>query len=333
MSNVIRIPFRSDLSREDDIALEAATEWILTELENGLFHLHPWTRDEAGLHLKAMRAVAEKELLRPRDAVHRRWAELFIRETNEIEFDNVRPEIRKLAERGNVTVEELASLRCNSWEWELLIPKLNDEAFIKQMQHALVNCSTGPRPFTTYDKAVCGLYGPGLLKRFSSLRLATKIADTFVSGTEQPFRESKEAGSLNVEEMTIALKNIGFDLSCGACAELFYTGSRMHDHDERCFTNNEATAFAEVIDNVRAALGQESTHYLVIADDIKELVDAVERESPRAKDVLRKIRAHPGSGNHCQACSIEAEIGTEENPHPVPKRFHTCDRNVQRRKP
>ena len=27
----------------------------------------------------------------------------------------------------------------------------------------------------------------------------------------------------------------------------------------------------------------------------------------------------------CIACSIEAEIGTEENPHPVPVRFHICD--------
>lgn len=26
----------------------------------------------------------------------------------------------------------------------------------------------------------------------------------------------------------------------------------------------------------------------------------------------------------CMACSIEAEIGTEEVPHPVPARFHTC---------
>jgi dCMP deaminase len=27
----------------------------------------------------------------------------------------------------------------------------------------------------------------------------------------------------------------------------------------------------------------------------------------------------------CRACSIEAEIGTKENPHPVPERFHTCN--------
>ncbi len=27
---------------------------------------------------------------------------------------------------------------------------------------------------------------------------------------------------------------------------------------------------------------------------------------------------------NCNACSCEAEIGTEENPHPIPKRFHSC---------
>jgi len=26
----------------------------------------------------------------------------------------------------------------------------------------------------------------------------------------------------------------------------------------------------------------------------------------------------------CNACSCEAEIGTEENPHPIPERFHSC---------
>lgn len=32
----------------------------------------------------------------------------------------------------------------------------------------------------------------------------------------------------------------------------------------------------------------------------------------------------PGFPQRCEACSIEAEIGTEENPHPVPGRFHRC---------
>ena len=31
-----------------------------------------------------------------------------------------------------------------------------------------------------------------------------------------------------------------------------------------------------------------------------------------------------GGENWCKACSIEAEIGTEEEPHPIPDHFHTC---------
>ncbi len=56
----------------------------------------------------------------------------------------------------------------------------------------------------------------------------------------------------------------------------------------------EANTFAEVIDNVRDALGQDQTHYLIIADDVKDLVDAVERSvddgGEKARGVLQRIR-------------------------------------------
>lgn len=79
----------------------------------------------------------------------------------------VRPEIRSLVERGNVTQTELNELRCNSWEWEALVPAMTDEAFVGSMWHALENCFTPTtRPFVTYNKAVEGLYAPELLKRF-----------------------------------------------------------------------------------------------------------------------------------------------------------------------
>lgn len=42
---------------------------------------------------------------------------------------------------------------------------------------------------------------------------------------------------LTYEEMLVACKNIGFDLTCGDCACLFYTGSRSgYEHDETCKT-------------------------------------------------------------------------------------------------
>lgn len=144
--------------------------------------------------------------------------------TDENSTDRIKPEIRALIRRGNVTPTEVAELRCNSWEWEALVPALNDEAFIERMEHALENCFTRrERPFTTYNQAVEGLYAPELLKRFESAARA-------------------------------------------------------------------ARDYAETIDNVRGALGQEATHYLVIADDVKDLVDAIEKDTVEHAEYVRRRR-------------------------------------------
>ena len=51
---------------------------------------------------------------------------------------------------------------------------------------------------------------------------------------------------------------------------------------------------SESLDNIRAALGQHETHHLIMADDVKELVDAVEQcgrdGGCRASAVLRGLR-------------------------------------------
>jgi hypothetical protein len=39
----------------------------------------------------------------------------------------------------------------------------------------------------------------------------------------------------------------------------------------------------------------------------------------KASELRKRYKPAP-----CVACRIEAEIGTEEAPHPVPERFHTC---------
>lgn len=135
----------------------------------------------------------------------------------------VRREIQDLIARGNVTPSEIAELRCNSWEWQALVPAMSDEAFIGRFQHTLNNCFTpSQRPFSTYNTALEGLYAPELLRRFAA-------------------------------------------------------------------ASRDARAFAETIDNVREALGQKATHYLIIADDVKELVEAIESRCD-ATVVLRRIR-------------------------------------------
>lgn len=50
-----------------------------------------------------------------------------------------------------------------------------------------------------------------------------------------------------------------------------------------------ANDYALVIDAVREALGQDATHYLIVAGDVKELVEAVESRCDAMK-VLRRIR-------------------------------------------
>lgn len=92
------------------------------------------------------------------------------------------------------------------------------------------------------------------------------------------------------DDLKQACRNIGFDLSCGECAAIFFTGSGGYSHSDSCTTHSEARGFAETIDNVREALGQDVTHYFIIADDVKELVEAVERQGGAALEVLQKIR-------------------------------------------
>jgi len=42
---------------------------------------------------------------------------------------------------------------------------------------------------------------------------------------------------LTDEEAVIACKNIGYDLTCGACAEVFYTGGSWGvEHEPDCVT-------------------------------------------------------------------------------------------------
>jgi hypothetical protein len=88
--------------------------------------------------------------------------------------EHIRPEIQALAKRGNVTPVEIAELRINSWEWEHLVPAMNDEAFVARMEHSIKNCGWHKRPFGNYNEAVEGLYAPELLKRF---KLASQTLD------------------------------------------------------------------------------------------------------------------------------------------------------------
>jgi len=45
-------------------------------------------------------------------------------------------------------------------------------------------------------------------------------------------------------------------------------------------------------------------------------------------DIKKKVWGMSGYQGNCLACNMETELGTEEVPHPIDPRVHTCARNV-----
>lgn len=81
----------------------------------------------------------------------------------------IRPHIVKLIERGNIAPAEVRELRCNSWEWEAIVPALDNDAIAEHFEHCLKNCcQSRRRPAPSYDAAVCGYLGEEILKRLRS---------------------------------------------------------------------------------------------------------------------------------------------------------------------
>ena len=78
--------------------------------------------------------------------------------------------------------------------------------------------------------------------------------------------------------------------------------------------------------NARAALmtllsGRDGVHF---ASALPEVIDEAQDRVQEAVATLRTSLVNSLTPDRCTACKIEAEIGSEENPHPVPERFHTC---------
>lgn len=83
--------------------------------------------------------------------------------------DRIRPEVRARAERGNVTIEEWKNFRGNSWEMELIMPQLTDEALVYCGAHLVNNCCFDrEQPYASYNEAVMGFLAPELLKRLKA---------------------------------------------------------------------------------------------------------------------------------------------------------------------
>ncbi len=51
---------------------------------------------------------------------------------------------------------------------------------------------------------------------------------------------------LTHEELVVACRNIGYDLTCGQCASVFYTGAGTYPHDDTCGTPGTSNGNVEI---------------------------------------------------------------------------------------
>lgn len=100
----------------------------------------------------------------------------------------IRPEVLALVRRGNVTLEEWKEFRGNSFEFHLMYPVLNDEAFTYAFGYNLKNTSradTRDGVFSTYDDALKGFFAPEILKRWNALRAREVAARSVIEAVER----------------------------------------------------------------------------------------------------------------------------------------------------
>lgn len=83
---------------------------------------------------------------------------------------HMKPAAIALIERGNVTNEERKAFVGNSYEWERMIPVLDDEAFLASLAHVQANVQFDQRrPCASYNESLALLYVPELVKRYTAL--------------------------------------------------------------------------------------------------------------------------------------------------------------------
>lgn len=229
--------------------------------------------------------------------------------------DRVRPKIKVLVARGNVTQAEVAELRCNSWEWEALVPAMDDDAFVAHVEHAIKHCSMTRRPAATYGDAIVGVHAPELLRR---LKGAIGTVDHLRGERDRVTQDS--IGHLNTVrnyEQEYILPCFKWATEAGLDLRKAISKNAGHNCVEILikWLMSKSKEYSEVIDGVREALGQDGTHYLVVADDVKAIVEAVKIDGGcRARRVLRQIQAEPGSGVLIAANAVGNGGGEAQRP-------------------
>jgi hypothetical protein len=297
-------------------------------------------RNESQERLNVLDSLAEGSAVNP-EATSRLGDWLKRRAQAELD-KHVRHEIQMLVKRGQITRAEVEKLRCNSWEWEHLVPALDDHAFVLQLEHAFANCGHHKRPYASYNEAVEGLFAPELLKRFkgnvealsrSVMREAMWKARAEGRNLEQEFLSSMNPGKGGQDPDVLAAK--AAETAAAVAAEKAASAAKSADVPEatdilgssfvRDIHNEDVSVWVRsggfyvllsfnqgaktfVFDHVNAEqLGQSLIDSAKLAADISEddaRIDSLEKDGFfRASSVERELRT--ALGYSPQECTEE----------------------------
>lgn len=92
-----------------------------------------------------------------------------------------------------------------------------------------------------------------------------------------------------------------------------------HDHDLLVFQGENSDWYASIV-----------PHGERLGPAVRVTTSGVPRGFEHMPMAMMTLYRALGGEAKCVACSIEAEIGTEEVPHPVPEHFHNCSSWFQR---
>lgn len=104
--------------------------------------------------------------------------------------------------------------------------------------------------------------------------------------------------------------------------DLVHTTKMLQERKEPSSASNELELFREAVDRLRiVALGAFN-----LLKDEQDPYDQGKREvwANVEQKLAAVLKGHRPYVPKCGACSIEADIGTEEVPHPIDRRLHTC---------
>lgn len=71
---------------------------------------------------------------------------------------------------------------------------------------------------------------------------------------------------LTPEQVTAACRNIGYDLTCATCAEIFYTGVSVHLHDADCMSSGVILDVVSVAREIEDTCGRDTAAAKRIVD-------------------------------------------------------------------